>query len=69
MNVWRLTQGQRWVQWPGQAFERELRLAELESELEMRPESKPGAELPSALLELQQEGKIKRKNIVYITND
>lgn len=29
--------------------------AELESELEMRPESRPGAELPSAQSELQQK--------------
>lgn len=55
MNVWRLMRGQRRVQWPAQVSERELQpsgLAELESELEMSPESKPGAELPSALSEL-----------------
>ncbi len=45
MNVRRLMQAQRQEQWPGQ-------LAELESELEMKLESKPGAELPSALSEL-----------------
>lgn len=40
---------------PGWVCERELQpaeLAELESELETRLESRPGAELPSALSEL-----------------
>lgn len=40
VNVWRLVQVSA--------------LAELGSELEMKPESKPGAEWPSALSELEQ---------------
>lgn len=55
MNVWRLMQGQRRVQLPGQVAEQVLQpagLAELESEPEMRLESRPGVELPSALSEL-----------------
>lgn len=56
--MWRQVRGQGRVQWPGQVPEWELQpaeLAELESELEMRQESKPVAELPSALSELQQK--------------
>ncbi len=46
MNVWRLMQGQRWVEWPEAMTEQGLQpseLAELESELEMRLVSTPGA--------------------------
>lgn len=60
MKVWRLVQGQRWVHWPGKVSEWELQpaeLAELQSELEMRQESKPGAELPSAPSELHRKEK------------
>lgn len=55
VSVWRLVQGQGHILWPGQVPEKELwpaELAELESELEMQPESKLGAELPSVLSEL-----------------
>lgn len=60
-------QGQRWVQWPRQMTEWELQpveLVELESELEMRLESRPGAALPSAPSELQQERDVKRSNVL-----
>lgn len=53
MNVWILMQ--RRALWPGRLSEREQQPAEpaeRESELEMRPESRPGAELPSAPSEL-----------------
>lgn len=61
MNVWRLVQGQRQVQWQGkiagprQGAEQELQPAELaglESGLETRQESKPEAELLSVPSEL-----------------
>lgn len=58
MNVWRLMQGQRREQWPGQ-------LAELESELETRLESKPVAELPSALSELCKEKQCIKKKVTH----
>ena len=66
MNVWRLIQGQRQVQGPGQGPEWELppaEPAERESDLEMRLESKPGAELPSVPSELQ-EGEAKRRQVL-----
>lgn len=58
--------GQRPAQWPRQTTGWELRPAEgaeWESGLEMRPESRPDAEPPSALSGLQQGGE-KTRNVV-----
>lgn len=75
MNAWKPTKGR--VQWPGRVSAMELQpaeQAELESELEMRTESRPGAELPSAPSELQKGKRSTNKQCIksqrsYIDKD